>query len=286
MAKIKLNKTRGVKFTGIILIITLVFSFSPLLSGTDEVYASGKCKSQQDKVINVANSKVGKGAGYFGFGGGGWCTKYVNWSMKKAGLANNKNYPKRGLGSSRDFAVHYAKKGSYTAIYKASSVGYKTHVNKNYVPKKGDIAIFARGAGGRMHHVGLVSSVTKDKKGRAKSVRVVHGNWGGKVSITSFRMYGSTWNTTIVGYCTPNYSVKVSLKPEGGKLKKSSISVMKGKKFGSLPKPKREGYDFKGWYMSKDGNKKITSSSKVSKSESFILYAHWEKEVSDEEQDD
>ena len=273
----KSNMTRGVKLAGIILIFTLVFSFSPVLSQTDDdVYGACKPKSQQDKVITVAKGKMGKGAGYFGFGGA-WCTQYVNWTMKKAGLSNGKNYPKAGLGSSRDFAVHYAKKGAYTAIYKASSVGYKTKVNKNYIPKKGDIAIFARGVGGNIHHVGFVASVTKDSKGYAKKVQIVHGNWGNKVSLTSHNMYGSTWGTTLVGYCTPSYSLNVSLNPEGGSLNKKNISVVKGKKFGSMPKPSRSGYEFTGWYMTKDGNKKVTSNSKVGKSESFELHAHWEK---------
>jgi uncharacterized repeat protein (TIGR02543 family) len=207
--------------------------------------------------------------------------------MKKAGLANDVNYPSGGLGASRDFAVHYAKKGAYTALYGGASVGYDTVVDKSYVPKRGDIAIFARSPGGYMHHVGLVSSVAFDKNDRPSKVKVVHGNWSGKVAFTTFNMYSSTWGTMIVGYCTPNYTLNVTLNPNGGECEIANINALKGKAYGSLPLPEREGYTFLGWYTSKEGGKRVKAATKVSKSESHILYAQWssdEGSVTDEDE--
>jgi uncharacterized repeat protein (TIGR02543 family) len=273
------------------MILTLVFSLAPLTLGSSDAYGASKAKTQQDKVIAIAMANLGKGAGAFGFGGGGWCTKYVNWSMKKAGLSNGTNYPTDGLGASRDFAVHYAKKGAYTALYKNSSgnVGYDTVVDYDYIPKKGDIAIFARSKGSSLNHVGLVSSVVLNSKGKPKYVKIVHGNWSGRVSYTTFNAYGGSWGSEILGYATPNYTLNVTLNPNGGEVSKTSINALKGQKYGKLPTPEREGYQFLGWYTAKQDGKRVKSSTKVSFSESHILYAHWaslDEEVTDEDPDD
>ena len=264
------------KTIAIIVILSLVFLIMPGVMKPSPAYGAESIGTQQDKVIDIAMSHLGKTAGYFGFYGG-WCTQYVNYSMKKAGLANNVNYPASGLGCCRDFAVYYAKKGAYTAIYSASSVGYNTKVDRNYVPKKGDIAIFAYGAGGYIHHVGLVSSVIMGSDGKASRVKIVHGNWSGRVCYSTFSMYGSIWGDMIVGYCTPNYTVNVGLDANGGAVSKTSISTNNDKKFGALPTPEREGYTFLGWFTKKTGGTKITSNSKVSSSTgAYILYAHWQ----------
>jgi uncharacterized repeat protein (TIGR02543 family) len=280
---IQVNKARGIKTVSAIAILTLVFSLAPLSLGASDVYGASKAKAkakaqtQQDKVITIAKSNLGAGPGSFGFGGGGWCTKYVNYSMRKAGLANGTNYPKSGLGASRDFAVHYAKQGAYTALYKKSSgnVGYKTVVKYNYVPRKGDIAIFARSIGSRINHVGLVYDVVLSAKGTPKYVKIVHGNWGGRVKLTTFNAHARTQGSIIVGYSTPNYSLNVTLNANGGKVAKKSINTLKGSKYGKLPTPKRDGYKFAGWYTKKNDGKRIKATTKESYSAPHSLYARW-----------
>jgi uncharacterized repeat protein (TIGR02543 family) len=277
------NRAGALKTVSIIMVLTLVFSLAPLTIGTPDAYGAAKAKekvkTQQDKVISFAMSNLGKRAGAFGFGGGGWCTKYVNLSMKKTGLANGTNYPKSGLGASREFATYFAKKGSYTSLYKKSSgnVGYKTKVDYNYVPKKGDIAIFARSKGSRINHVGLVSSVVLDKKGNPKYIRVVHGNWSSKVSYTTFNAHGRTWGSEIVGYSTPNYSQTVTLNANGGKVSKASVTALKAHKYGKLPTPKRDGYKFAGWYTAKNDGKRVKASTRVKATASHTLYARWKE---------
>ncbi len=61
----------------------------------------------------------------------------------------------------------------------------------------------------------------------------------------------------------------------GGKQSNTKISVLYGKKVGTLPAVTRRGYLFLGWYTAKTGGKKITASTVIKSSTRF--YAHWEK---------
>ena len=63
----------------------------------------------------------------------------------------------------------------------------------------------------------------------------------------------------------------------GGSVNTSSKTVTVGGTYGSLPTPTRDGYTFDGWYTSESGGSKVTASTKVSKSTSHTLYAHWTK---------
>ena len=49
--------------------------------------------------------------------------------------------------------------------------------------------------------------------------------------------------------------------------------VASGKAVGTLPKPTRTGYRFKGWYTKKSGGSKISAKTKIKKSVTY--YAHW-----------
>ena len=78
----------------------------------------------------------------------------------------------------------------------------------------------------------------------------------------------------------PN-KVKVTWNANGGKIGTSNTkvtSVKNGAKIGKLLKaPKRNGYEFKGWYTKKSGGKKITTSTKIKKK--VIHYAQWKKKA-------
>lgn len=60
---------------------------------------------------------------------------------------------------------------------------------------------------------------------------------------------------------------------EGG----SSKKVTYGKSVGTLPRAKRKGYKFKGWYTAKSGGAKISASTKVTEQKTF--YAQWEEKT-------
>ncbi len=63
----------------------------------------------------------------------------------------------------------------------------------------------------------------------------------------------------------------------GNKLKTKSKTVTYGKKYGTLPSPKRAGYTFKGWYTAKDKGAKVTARQTVKITKDTMLYARWKK---------
>ena len=69
---------------------------------------------------------------------------------------------------------------------------------------------------------------------------------------------------------------RITLNANGGKVAGNNtkkVYVLRGKAVGSLPKPTRSGYTFKGWYTRKSGGVKITSKTKATKRVTY--YAHW-----------
>lgn len=69
--------------------------------------------------------------------------------------------------------------------------------------------------------------------------------------------------------------VTAKFNPNGGKVSKKSASFITGKKYGTLPKPTRKGYTFKGWYTARKGGTLVNTKSTVKKS--LTLYARWKK---------
>ncbi len=57
------------------------------------------------------------------------------------------------------------------------------------------------------------------------------------------------------------------------------ISTESGKQFSSLPDPKREGYNFKGWFTEAEGGAQITNQYKFTGTDPVTLYAHWARAV-------
>lgn len=76
---------------------------------------------------------------------------------------------------------------------------------------------------------------------------------------------------------TPVDKYKVYLSGNNGTVSKRYINVKTDKEYGTLPKPKRKGYKFKGWYTKKSGGKKITTNNVYTKEKSTWLYARWKK---------
>ena len=74
---------------------------------------------------------------------------------------------------------------------------------------------------------------------------------------------------------TKAQKVTAKFNPNGGKVSKKSASFITGKKYGTLPKPTRKGYTFKGWYTAKKGGTLVNTKSTVKKS--LTLYARWKK---------
>lgn len=103
----------------------------------------------------------------------------------------------------------------------------------------------------------------------------IEGIAAGTATITATAEDGSGVYAQCKVTVTEPYIVKFN--GNGGtKLSKSKITISKpNAKIGTLPTVIRKGYSFKGWYTAKTGGKKITSSTKISKS--MTLYAQWTK---------
>lgn len=87
--------------------------------------------------------------------------------------------------------------------------------------------------------------------------------------------YKKLENTKLYAHWTKKKIAKFNA--NGGTVNKYAKKIVKGKKYGSLPKPARNGYKFKGWYTKKSGGKKITKKSKVASNKNYTLYARWKK---------
>ena len=87
-----------------------------------------------------------------------------------------------------------------------------------------------------------------------------------KISEDEFEKY-------ISGQCT------VTFDANEGQLDSSEITkiVFYGEKFGALPTPTREYYNFSGWFTEKNGGIRVTENTEVNSTEDIILYAHWEQ---------
>lgn len=75
----------------------------------------------------------------------------------------------------------------------------------------------------------------------------------------------------------PSSKLKVTLNGNGSgaTVSKTSLTVKKNQKYGTLPTPTRKGYKFQGWYTKASGGSKVTSGTKVTSSKNHTLYAHW-----------
>ena len=68
---------------------------------------------------------------------------------------------------------------------------------------------------------------------------------------------------------------EVVLDANGGELEDTDVLVRPGKPYGYLPTPTCEGKTFAGWYTSKEGGVKVTSSTVFEGSAGYYLYAQW-----------
>lgn len=70
---------------------------------------------------------------------------------------------------------------------------------------------------------------------------------------------------------------KVTFDANGGSVSQTSKIVSYGNKYGELPIPIRNGYEFEGWYTDKTAGVKITEQIKFEEGKDIALYARWKK---------
>lgn len=81
-------------------------------------------------------------------------------------------------------------------------------------------------------------------------------------------------DTTVYSQWTAN-KYTVTLRPGGGSVSPTTITVTYDSAYGTLPTPTRSGYTFKGWYTSSSGGTKVDGDTKVTTAGNHILYAQW-----------
>ena len=69
--------------------------------------------------------------------------------------------------------------------------------------------------------------------------------------------------------------ITVSFNANGGTLTEVSKDVVYAGKYGTLPTPTREGYQFDGWYTRSVDGTLVKDTTKVTKNYNHTLYAHW-----------
>ena len=95
----------------------------------------------------------------------------------------------------------------------------------------------------------------------------------GGSKITSNTTANISSNQTLYAQWGKQY--KVTFNANGGKVTKESATVVMGTTYGTLPKPTRKNYTFKGWYTAKKGGKKIEAGTQVKLTKNQTLYARW-----------
>jgi len=99
---------------------------------------------------------------------------------------------------------------------------------------------------------------------------------GGTATVTLVPLgnnFGKAKTTFKIQY--PKYTVKFN--GNKGKVTDTSKTVTVKSKYGTLPKAKRAGYKFAGWYTKKSGGTRIKSTTKCKLKGNQTLYAHWTK---------
>ncbi|MBC5754048.1 InlB B-repeat-containing protein [Roseburia sp. BX0805] len=108
--------------------------------------------------------------------------------------------------------------------------------------------------------------------------------WASDWSKLTWNDYGASDNAnfrikayTVDAAHTPVSTYTVHFDANGGNVATSSVVVTKGKTYGTLPTPARDGYEFLGWYTDASAGTRIKEDSVVSISADQTLYAHWKQ---------
>ena len=90
------------------------------------------------------------------------------------------------------------------------------------------------------------------------------------------------YGSTITLYVSKGLEVTVSFEANGGTANTYKKVLEYGGKYGTLPVPSRENYDFLGWYTGLNKGQRVTENTVVAQNYDHILYAMWKaKPISD-----
>lgn len=98
----------------------------------------------------------------------------------------------------------------------------------------------------------------------------------GKTAITAASTANFDGVTSLALKADWSKKLTITLNANGGTCAQKTATAYAGSKIGKLPKAKRAGYAFKGWYTKKSGGSKVTAKT-VAKASTKKLFAHWSK---------
>lgn len=98
--------------------------------------------------------------------------------------------------------------------------------------------------------------------------------------VTSSTKVTETGAHTLHAHWEKAKTIVVTFKGNGGRVrtKDTTMSVVQGDYYGTLPTPLREGYTFDGWFTASGGGQQVSEGDKVTASGNQTLYAHWSYE--------
>lgn len=164
-----------------------------------------------------------------------------------------------------------------------ASVTVKFVVKEEVIPPADKYTVSFNANGGKAVSTKL-SLETGDKYGKLPSTsRTGYKFKGwfttatGKTRVTETSTFSGTKDQTLYAQWTVQ-SYKIKFVGNKGKVSKKTYVVKSktyGKKMGTLPKAKRTGYNFKGWYTKKSGGKKVTKNTVMKYTKTTKVYAQW-----------
>ena len=180
------------------------------------------------------------------------------------------------------FLGWYTTKSGGTLVTKNSYVN-NTKTHTLYARwKSNKVAVTFNANGGKVTKTSSI--VTKGKKYGTlpKATRSGYSFQGWYTAKTGGKKVTESTTVNVYGKQTlyarwKSDKVTVTFNANGGKVMKTSATVTKGKKYGTLPKATKKGYKFQGWYTAKTGGKKVTAATIVNVYGKHTLYARWKK---------
>lgn len=96
----------------------------------------------------------------------------------------------------------------------------------------------------------------------------------GGTQITAEKVVTSLVNQKLYAHWTPK-SFQVTFNANGGTVATASKILTFGDNYGTLPTPKRDYYNFIGWFTKADGGEQVFTSTAPTSASDVTLYAHW-----------
>lgn len=96
----------------------------------------------------------------------------------------------------------------------------------------------------------------------------------GGTQITAETVVSSLVNQTLYAHWTPK-TFNVTFNANGGTVSTATKTITFGDNYGTMPTPKRDFYNFIGWFTQADGGEQIFDSTTPTSASDVTLYAHW-----------